>query len=349
MRFRPKSGLLAVAVAGLAVAALLPLPALADGPLNLELQLGGRCLTGHRPVDALIRVKLLRSDGTVLETRRDASASFEWSVCFVHHKPVAGNRIRLINGAMDRTARVPDLTIAPDRVTNVVRGHAPAGTTVQLSYAACDSEGICTKKPPTTVTADGHGRFRKDLSSTIDIDGSDQVRVIYANSHEDRFIRFGRAPHMEITRPDRFVLSCLPLGTTTLRLLSATGALRAIKSFHTQRACTTVSGRFRKDGHAVNLHAGDRIKSDFASDATMVWPSASVSASGYTYSLRCFPNADWHLTIVDGGGVTSYSGTTDADGRFSILGYQLIAPGASLRVTCESPRGDRVIATGMAS
>ena len=127
--------LVAVAAAGLALASVLPPPALADGPLNVTLELGKRCLTGHRPVDGLIRVKLLRSDGTVLETRQDGSVSFSWSICFLHHTPVAGNKIRLINGGMDRTVRVPDLTIALDRVTNVVRGHAPAGKPIQLGYA----------------------------------------------------------------------------------------------------------------------------------------------------------------------------------------------------------------------
>ena len=229
----------------------------------------------------------------------------------------------------------------------MVHGHAPAGKTIDLGYASCDAAGGCAKSSPVTATANSHGRYRKDLSPSIDIDGSDLVRASYTNSHDDRFYRDARAPYMTITGPGRMSLSCLPIGTTTVRLLSATGVLRAIRSFHTQRACGTVSGRFRKNGHAVNIHVGDRIKSDFAGDARLVWPPVSVAASGYSYSGRCLPEVDWYLTIlVDGSVIGSYAGPTDADGRFSQpLGYQLILPGATVRVACESRRGDRVTAS----
>jgi hypothetical protein len=350
MRFRPIPGVRAVVGATLALALLAPGPALADGPLDLELRLGSRCLSGHKPTDQPVKVKLLRRDGKALETRQDASTDFEWSICFRDHVPVAGNRIRLTNGTFERTVSVPDLTLALDRVTNVVRGRAPAGRTIDLAYAACDSEGLCLKSPPVTVTANGHGRYRKDLSSaSIDIDGSDIVRAIYTNSGGDRFYREGRAPYMTITGPNRFKLSCLPAGSTTVRLLSPTGVLRASRSSDTPRGCRTVSGTFRRNGHAVNIHTGDRIRSDFAGDARMVWPSPHVSASDYSYSGRCFSNVDWHLTIIDGDSIATYSGQTDADGRFSQMGYQLIAPGAALRLTCESIRGDRVTASGKAA
>ena len=350
MRSRPMSGVLAVTMASLAFATLAPLPALADGPVKLTLRLGGRCVNGHKTTGDPITVKLLRSDGRVLETRHDDTTELEWTICFVH-APVAGNRIRLIHFNQDRTVGVPDLTIALDRVTSVARGHAPIGKTIELTYASCDAAGGCGKSPAVTVTANSHGRYRKDLSPSIDIDGSDVVRASYTNSHDDRFYRDARSPYMTITSPDGMSLSCLPIGTTTVRLLSATGVLRAIKSFHTQRDCGTVSGRFRKNGHAVNIHAGDRIKSDFASDARLVWPSVSVAASGYAYSGRCFPEVDWYLTIlVDGSVIGSYAGTTDADGRFSQpAGYQLIPPGATVRVACESSRGDRVTASAKAT
>ena len=349
MLFRPMRGVRAVVAATLALAVLAPAPALADGPLNMELKLGSRCLSGHKPTDQPVKVKLLRRDGRALETRQDASTEFAWSICFRDHVPVAGNRIRLTNGTFERTVSVPDLTIALDRVTNVVRGRAPAGRTIDLAYAACDSEGLCVKASPIPVTANSHGRYRTDLSGSIDIDGSDIVRAIYTNAHDDRFYREGRAPWMTIKGPNRFSLSCLPTGTTTVRLLSPTGALRASRSFHTTRGCRTVSGMFRKDGHAVNIRGGDRIRSDFASDARMVWPSPFVSASGFDYSGRCFPNVGAHLAIDLGDSVATSSVPTGDDGRFSLQGYQLIPPGAALRLSCESVRGDRVTASGKAS
>lgn len=351
MLFRPMRGVVAVVAASLALAVLTPLPAMADGPLNVKLRLGSRCLSGHKPADVPVTVRLLRSDGTLLESRRDDTTELDWSVCFTRHRPVTGNRIRLVHLTLDRTVRVPDLTVSLDRVTNVVRGHAPAGKAITLVYGACTAAGDCTESAPITATADRLGGYRKDLSSSsIDIDGSDLVRASYTNSQGDLFEREGRAPYMTISRPNRMSLSCLPAGTTTVRLLSGTGVLRAVKAFRTQGGCGRASGTFRKNGRAVNIHAGDRIKSDFASDARMAWPSPFVAASGYEYSLRCFANARWYLTIVvDGSDHRAYSGVADASGRSSDLGYQFIPPGAALRVACESIRGDRVTASGTAS
>jgi hypothetical protein len=341
---------LSVVIAGLALGALAPGQALADGPLNLKLKLGGRCLTGHKPADTPVTVKLLRSDGRVLETRRDDTTDLEWSVCFERHTPVGGDRIRLTHLGQERTATVPDLTVALDRVSNVARGHAPAGKTIELDYAACDSDGPCVKTPPIAVTANSHRRYRKDLSPTIDLDGSDIVRASYTNSRDDYFFREARAPWMTISSPDRYSLSCLPAGTTTLRLLSATGVLRASRSFSTQGSCRSFSGRFRANGHAVRIRAGDRIRSSFASDARMVWPSPFVKASGFDYSGRCFANTPAHLTIIDGGMViANHTIDTDADGRFAVTGYMLIPSGAILRLSCESIRGDRLKVSGKAS
>ena len=80
------------------------------------------------------------------------------------------------------------LTVGLDRVTGAVHGHAPAGKTIDLTYAACDAAGGCAKSSPVTATANSHGRYRKNLSPSIDIDGSDLVRASYTNSHDDRSI-----------------------------------------------------------------------------------------------------------------------------------------------------------------
>ncbi len=84
-------------------------------------------------------------------------------------------------------------------------------------------------------------------------------------------------------------------GTTTVRLLSATGVLRTSKAFHTRRACGTGVGQVphgwprrpypRWGPHHVRLR--ERREAGLA--------APSVAASGYTYSVRCFPNARWDL------------------------------------------------------
>ncbi len=353
MQIRPMTRVLAVTVAivSLAVTALAPLPALADGPVTLQLRLGSRCVSGHKTTEDPITVKLLRSDGSVIQTRHDDTTDLEWQVCFSStHVPVTGNKVRLIHWTTDRTVGVPDLTIALDRVTNIVRGHAPAGKTIELDSLYCDALGRCIEEPPVTTTANSQGRYRRDLSP-IDIDGSDLVRVLYTTSHDDLFYRNGQAPFMTITSPNRVSLSCLSAGTTTVRLLDAHGTLRSSLSFHVSGACKNASGTFRRNGAAINIHVGDRILSSFAGDAKMTWPGVSVAAHDTSYSVRCFPETAWYLTIRNRNGTLkgSYAGTTDAQGRYSILGYQHILPGWTVRVACESSRGDRVIASAAAS
>ncbi len=92
MRFRPMPGMLAVAAASLAFAVLAPLPALADGPTSLTLQLGSRCLTGHKPSDLPVKVRLLRSDGTVIETRHDDTIDLNWSIVSARSRPGRGQQ-----------------------------------------------------------------------------------------------------------------------------------------------------------------------------------------------------------------------------------------------------------------
>ena len=353
MQLRPMTRVLAAtaAMVSLAITALAPIPALADGPVTLQLRLGSRCVSGHKTTQDPITVKLLRSDGSVIQTRHDDTTSLQWQVCFSStHVPVAGNRIRLTHWTVDRTAGVPDLTIALDRATNVVRGRAPASATIELDGQSCDALGRCTENPPVEATVNAQGRYQQDLSP-VDIDGSDQVRVLYTNAHEDLFYRNGQAPFMTIIRPNKVSLSCLSAGTTTVRLLDADGTVRSSLSLHTSGACKSASGTFRKNGKAVNIHVGDRIRSTFASDAKMTWPGVSVAAHDTAYSVRCFPETVWYLTIRNSNGTLkgSYTGTTDTDGRFvQDAGYQHIKPGWTVRVACESAAGDRVVASATA-
>ena len=332
-----------VATALLAVGALAPVPALAKVALHLELRMGSSCMSGYKPTLDRIKVKLLRADGTALETAHDDSGLLTWSLCF-DRIPVAGNKLQMINGTtQDRTITVPDLTLVVDRVTSVVSGHAPAARTIDIHYAECYPDR-CDKTPPLSTTANSHGRYRRDLSSSsIDIDGSDLLAVTYQNGPGDRFTRNATAPYFEIAKPNRISVACLPRGTTTVRLLDSGGTLRAIRSFTATRACSGSNGSFRRNGHAVNVHTGDRIISDLATDARLVWPTMSVTGTGTQLFGRCIANVRWVVLVSRNATSASYSGTTDSTGYLTLITpawtYQ---GGDTLDLVCETPRGDRV-------
>jgi hypothetical protein len=344
MRIRSLPGTLVLA-GGIVVAGMLaPVPALAKVGLQLTLPVGSGCLSGYKPNFDRIRVKLLRSDGTARETAHDDSANYSWALCF-HHVPVAGNKLQMINGTdLDRTVTVPDLTLDVDRVASRVSGHGPAGKVLEVTYLDCYPSLLCViHAPAVVINVNSHGRFHEDLTtSSIDIDGADEVNVLYQNTRGDRFIRTTTAPYFAVTKPDRVRVSCVPRGATTVRLMSSTGVQRATRTFHATKDCSSFSGSFRKDGHAVAIHAGDRVTSDLAADARLVWPTMSVKGSGDLLSGRCLANSRIGVLLRRGGAPTPVAGTTDADGHFSVSTPSwTFQPGDTLELICETSRGDR--------
>lgn len=335
-----------VLVAGLVAAtALPPAAALADAvPLHLELQIGSACVRGTKPNTQPIKVKLLRSDGKALDTAHDSTSSTDWgSLCF-DRVPVAGNKLQIINGTdQDRTITVPDLTIVVDRVGSVVSGHAPAHKHVLISYRECSPWQCAELWVPLPATANVHGRYRRDLSSSdIDIDGMDAFTIDYLNGRGDLFSRLTFAPAISVVKPDQVSVYCAPQGSTSLRLLSPTGTVRATRSFHQARFCDGFTGSFRKDGHVVHIHTGDRITSDLATDARLTWPVVTVNGIGTTVSGRCGAHRRFGVLIADASDHTLYFGVTDSDGFFSSTTLWTFSPGDTLDLICETPAGDRV-------
>lgn len=346
MRNRPLTGTLILAACLVAAGVVRPITALADGPLVLDMRVGGKCVAGHKPAGDPITVRLLRSDGSTRSTRTDTTSSLEWRVCF--NVPVAGSRVRLSTTfAPVRTVRIPKLTAVANRVTNVVSGQAPAGGHLSITYHSCHP-GECVPWPSRSATASSQGRYHKDLStgsSPADIDGSDKIEVRYQNSHDDSFRRTAYAAYMEVQAPNRLRVSCQPEGTTTVKLRSAGGALRASKSFTLAKGCGGAPGSFKRNGNAVNVRVGDRITADFASDASLRWPAISVSAQlgGHLLTVHCLPQANFMVSVGPGTG-TRYIGTTDIDGDFTadLTGTWTFQSGDRLDLACETIRGDRV-------
>ena len=336
----PGGLMLAAVVVGAGV--LSPVPALGKIALQFDLQLGSSCLSGYKPTTDPIKVKLLRSDGRALETAHDDSTTDTWDLCF-DRVPVSGNKIQLINGSdQDRTVTVPRLTLEVDRVNSAIKGRAPAGKTLLISYHECYPAG-CDAPQQMATTVNGNGRYHWDLStSPIDVDGSDRVDAQYQTIHGDRFTRTTFAPVMEIIKPNKLYAGCLPRGDTFLSLRSAGGTLRAVRTFHASTDCSGFFGSFRKNGHAVNIHIGDKVSSNLAADASLVSPAMSVNGSSATVSGACIANSRYVVFISRGGSGTSTSGTTDGTGHFSTPVTWSFIAGDGLDLICETNRGDHV-------
>jgi|GEM_PF-2793113 len=322
---------------------LAPVTALAKEYMRLDMVLDSECVSGYKIDPTPITVKLLRADGTTLRTRHDDTTGSFWNVCF-GRVPVAGNKIKLDNGDLPegkRTITVPDLTLVIDRVKNVLSGHAPAGRPLTLSYSECYPAG-CTAPIERTKTANSRGRYSKDLSGDIDIDGSDRVEVRYQGQNGDTFSRSSFAPYMAISAPGGIFMSCMPTGTQTVQLRTAAGTLRASTSFTTTQDCGGAFGSFRKDGQKVAVRVGNTISANFASDASLTWPTMSVGGSGSTLSGRCVNDAGYVVFIYRGGFGTTASGRTDGTGHFTATPLWTFQGGDKLNLICETRRGDQI-------
>ncbi|MCY7417501.1 MAG: hypothetical protein LH650_03220 [Chloroflexi bacterium] len=343
MHIRSLTGILLLGGSILAAGLLAPATALAKEYMRLDMVLGSECVSGYKLNPTPIIVKLLRADGTTLRTRHDDTTGSLWNVCF-GRVPVAGNKLKLDNGDQPgdkRTINVPDLTLVIDRVKNVVSGHAPAGRSLTLGYSECYPAG-CTAPIERTKTANSRGRYSKDLSGDIDIDGSDRVEVRYSGQNGDTFSRSSYAPYMAISAPGGISMSCMPTGTQTVQLRTTGGTLRASKSFTTTQDCTGAFGFFRKDGQKVAVHVGNRISSNFAADASLTWPAMSVGGSGTTLAGRCVNDVGYVVFIYRGSFGTIASGTTDGTGHFTTTPLWTFQGGDKLNLICETRRGDQV-------
>jgi len=333
-------GILAASL--LAAGVVTAAPALADGSLSVELSIGSGCVSGHKPSDQPVTVKLRRSNGQLRETKHDDTQELEWLVCFDRHIPAPGDRIQLINGSFDRTVKVPDLTLGISRVSNVIEGHAPAGKQLRWQYTRCDP-GICTLQVWKTFTVPSTGRYHKDLSpASIDIDGNDAISIEYRTLGQDVFRTRAEAPYFEVNGDGRLYLSCLPAGDTSVKLRKPDGTLRATAMFQSTGTCRYKFGALRKSGDRVSPRTGNAVISSFASDAKLTWPSMALDASGDTMTGRCLKLAPYIVYIQRGNASDPVYGMTDATGHFTNQPGGTFQSGDKLDLICETPRGDRV-------
>ena len=340
-RFRGVSAAITMAVLTVPMFAV---PTTAAAPLTLALNIGSTCVEGTKPSGGPITVKVLRSDGSTKATRTDSDTGGEWGVCFATPL-VIGYKIKMTtdpgSGNLTRTVSIPNLTIVANRTTSKVKGRAPAGKSIFVRYVECYPSG-CNGSLVRTGMANTSGRWSKDLSSSVDVDGSDELEVLYQNSHGDSFYARTIAPYMEVRHPNQVFVGCLPQGTTTVKLRKSDGTVRATRALTATRDCSGEVGSFRRNGAPVNINVGNRVTADFASDASLTWPAMSVDGSGSILSGHCIANSRFVVFVQRASSSSPFEGTTNASGDFSHAVGWTFKSGDRLDLICETTRGDRV-------
>lgn len=342
-----------VAMMAFLVLALVPAaPTAAAAAITFNLAIGDRCVYGTKPAGGTLTVTLVAPNGIQRDKRKDASGEPTWSVCFrVSTRP--GDRIRAVRGSVRRTITVPTVTATLDRVTDVLSGRAPAGRTLTIRAQHCSLSGDCDPLVSRTATADARGRYRKDLTSGVDIRGADVAIVSYQTSAGDLFGRYTFAPFVVVGGPGKVTVMCAGTAERRVILRRADGTERARATFPRPQRCDTdlfarLDKRFTRRGRTLSPGVGNTIRSDIASDARFTWRGMSLALVGGSFEGRCFPNAGFTVALLSvDGGLNVFdrivTGTTATDGTFA----EAIKPGTQIelddrvRLVCETPRGDR--------
>ena len=322
-------------------------PTIADEPVRLTVQVGEKCLTGLKPSGDVVKLTLRSDTGTFLGTRQDSSPSpsIFIDVCF-GHRIKGGYSIRIRDGAYTRHVTVPPLSIAANRITDVVRGDGPASKHIALFHGICHVNG-CGGDEQVDPLVNSQGRYHYDLSSLIDLRGADRLSASYANGHHDYFQTSAHVPYLQLSKPNRVHIECQPDRVVNVALKSAGGTVRATRSFPKAGDCATPDRTFRKDGAAVNYAFGNIIRSDLASDARVVWPHVSVSWVGNVISVRCLPSAEFGVQVMRAASQVFFlTEDTLSNGHYDDAATSFATQsGDVLNLICSTAKGDRITDT----
>ncbi len=323
----------------------------ANRPLSLSILLGDSCVDGLAKPNTVIKFTIEDASGSLkgrdaLMTQGDGS----WYGCvdFFSDGLTTGDHIKVVDYDTHQqlSYTIPRITLAVDRVSNVVSGKAPAG--MRLALEAADFNTPLFGKDPYDivkhVTANGGGTYSHDF----DTDGID---LMAAAQLELRASAQGGAISLrrDLTVPGLFVVinqaefggylrPYFPIGIT----LKVGGSKVA-----TGNAVGDSSGQFDgrvidADGELYRVVGGEWLKAPALGIAWTV-PNINGAASRHTNVLTgtCFAHEPW---VVIAGYFGYANGMTNGSGAFSVdLSDQGgIAKGDQVVIGCFTKAGDVV-------
>ena len=257
----------------------------------------------------------------------------------------AGDILDASGGAKHRTFTIPAITVAMDRVTDVVKGTGPHQSKLKVSVKACSVQMfICKPKVSRTRPTSATGAWSTDFTGAYDVLGEDEVDVVFTSSKGDHVRRISNVPFMSFFVDTSLVRGQVNAGQATTFTLKAGG--NVIATSHTTGAGGgDVEGTFKHNGVPVLLDRGDKITGTFASDAKITVPAqfdVSGDAVADTISGHCLPNRPVNLNFFGDTGVAI--GTANSSGFFTV-----VAPGLNngdVDVYCRTPAGDQLSIRG---
>jgi len=306
------------------------------------------CITGSDTIiedsDLGVEVQLWSSGGQLLDTADSGVVDGDWDVC-VDRDLQAGMRVdvRTFQGGMlIGRLTLPAIGVQVDRASDVVKGTGPRNQQLQIRLSRCTivAPTGCPLVATRTVTADGQGKFSKDVTSAMNLRGLDLVAVRSTDPSGDQFTRRIDVPVMFLTVGSPFVQARSRPGVEArFRLLDHPGG----SSISTRDVPFNGEGESEFEFSKV-VSAGRQVRSDIASDALVTIPTVSVqmveSGSDQVIKARCLPDRKMVVEYASAVRVL----TADHNGRANFVSDVAIAPDPFLVVRCQTPGGDTLLA-----
>jgi hypothetical protein len=351
------------AIAGLIGSALLltvgaPAVMAAPRPLTVNVAVGDSCVSGTARKNSFVKVVVRDAAGSkILREVSDTGPSGDWQVCGYGYPILTGARVRatVFETGQSRQFTVPKLTIATDRVSEVVSGKAPAGSTVSLevSTAGASMVGLPEYDFVQDVVASGSGTYSHDFSGDgIDLIGGTLATATWRsaggaiNVWRQTYVPglavvIGEAQFSGVFKPNAHLGIVVSHNSSEV----ATGDAVADPFYGGQ-----ISGQFvDADTEPYAIQPGDEIDAPgLGSDGTFTVPDIAGSATLATdqVSGTCFGGGLYGVYVIGPQyefgfdfGMAAPNGSFTAD-----LSSQLnIKKGFSVEIACYRTNGDIVV------
>ena len=331
---------------GLLAATVTPAGAAEPAPITFNFVFGnGTCLDGSGPSSLPLTVSLASADGQPKATRSTTvGAAGQWSAC-LGSVIRGGDVLSAVGGGTERTFHVPLLSADINRVTDVVRGTAPAGTTVDVRVESCPGFGACEVAERSVAVGSG-GAYRTRFTSRFDIVGGDAVRVRWTSDAGDELTLLAWTPYLEVWRASSYFSGAVrPSQAKTIELRDGDGNLRGRGRAVGEWLGGWIEGEYVTAGGApVHPRAGDRLTASFARDATLTVVLLAVTGDSASEAVAgsCGPDDYYRVTASRPGTSAKVTGRADAGGGFldSFAGSFDLQPGDRLSLSCKRATGD---------
>ena len=270
--------------------------------------------------------------------------SHEFHACFLVDAPRSGLRLKATNGAATSgtvSFTIPTLTVHTDRITDVVKGSAPAGHQLKVRLYDCNHlDFACVHKVTRTVHVNSAGHYSTDMSNNFDAHGFDQARVTYTNGAGHSFMVAGTFDWMAVAPADDFVFGETQAGQKVSYVLRSSPGGPLLK----RHSVTPDFGDFSFTFSAPTS-TGREVTGDFASDAKLKIPSTHTTKEkigpDWVLHVRCLPSRKVMVDFNPGPDRiynTDSRGEVDVDATLDAHDWDPVNEGVI--ITCQSAAGD---------